>query len=202
MKRKRSQGSGPESVAEEAKNENEASNASSSRPPPPLRSARILRPSHSQSQPGGRLDRTASHLDTAHKKALNATLVPSHRRKEIRANQAGTKGWRAPEVLMQSVRQTTAIDMWSAGVMMLSLLSRKYPCFEGTDNETNLLEICRYACMPHAAASTLHPTSFAHDTKHISAPTELSARFQARDITWDVKASVPRTLRRKLVHRV
>jgi serine/threonine protein kinase len=146
MKRKRSQGTTLESAAEDAKNENERSIASSSRPS--MRSVRMLRPSHVQSQAGSKTDHAAAHLDIAHRKALNAALAPSNRRKEIRANQAGTKGWRAPEVLMQSVRQTTAIDMWSAGVMMLSLLSRKYPCFEGTDNETNLLEICRYVVAP------------------------------------------------------
>ena len=63
------------------------------------------------------------------------------KKKEPRANQAGTKGWRAPEVLMQSQKQTTAIDIWSVGVVMLSLLSRKYPFFECADNPTNLLQI-------------------------------------------------------------
>lgn len=63
------------------------------------------------------------------------------KRKEPRANQAGTKGWRAPEVLMQSQQQTTAIDIWSVGVVMLSLLSRKYPYFDCADNPTNLLQI-------------------------------------------------------------
>ena len=40
---------------------------------------------------------------------------------------SGSPGFRAPEVLLKYPKQTTAIDIWSAGVIFLSLLSSKYP---------------------------------------------------------------------------
>ena len=36
----------------------------------------------------------------------------------------GTKGFRAPEVVLGSLMQTCAVDLWSAGVVMLCCLSR------------------------------------------------------------------------------
>ncbi|EKX31054.1 hypothetical protein GUITHDRAFT_50958, partial [Guillardia theta CCMP2712] len=35
---------------------------------------------------------------------------------------AGTRGYRAPEVLMGMQCQTTAVDVWAAGVVLLTLL--------------------------------------------------------------------------------
>ena len=46
-----------------------------------------------------------------------------------RVPRGGTPGYRAPEVLLCCKRQTCAIDMWSAGVILLSFLSRCYPFF-------------------------------------------------------------------------
>ncbi|XP_076316158.1 cell division cycle 7-related protein kinase-like [Tachypleus tridentatus] len=46
------------------------------------------------------------------------------------APRAGTPGFRAPEVLLKYKAQTTAIDVWSAGVIFLSLLSGSYLFFE------------------------------------------------------------------------
>ena len=40
---------------------------------------------------------------------------------------SGSPGFRAPELLLKYPKQTTAIDIWSAGVIFLSLLSSKYP---------------------------------------------------------------------------
>ena len=56
-----------------------------------------------------------------------------HREKvvKIRAERAGTPGFRAPEVLLMSLEQTPAIDIWSVGVIFLSLLSARYPVFPG-----------------------------------------------------------------------
>ncbi|KAH7118910.1 kinase-like domain-containing protein [Dendryphion nanum] len=58
-----------------------------------------------------------------------------------RANRAGTRGFRAPEVLLKCMQQTTAIDMWSAGVILLTLLSRRFPFFHSQDDIDALLEI-------------------------------------------------------------
>uniref|UniRef100_A0A7S2RTJ7 non-specific serine/threonine protein kinase n=1 Tax=Rhizochromulina marina TaxID=1034831 RepID=A0A7S2RTJ7_9STRA len=51
----------------------------------------------------------------------------------LRPDRAGTPGFRAPEVLLYSMEQSSALDIWSAGVILLSLLSRRYPFFTVTD---------------------------------------------------------------------
>ena len=61
---------------------------------------------------------------------------PSHR-----APRAGTRGFRAPEVLFKSPIQTTAIDVWSCGVIFLSLLTMQYPIFSSPDDMDALCEI-------------------------------------------------------------
>jgi cell division control protein 7 len=58
-----------------------------------------------------------------------------------RANRAGTRGFRAPEVLLKCTQQNTSIDMWSAGVILLTLLSRRFPFFHSADDIDALLEI-------------------------------------------------------------
>ncbi|KAH9361497.1 hypothetical protein HPB48_013191 [Haemaphysalis longicornis] len=57
------------------------------------------------------------------------------------APRAGTPGFRAPEVLMKYRGQTTAVDIWAAGVMMLCMLSGRYPFFRSQDDLTALAEI-------------------------------------------------------------
>uniref|UniRef100_F7E9B3 non-specific serine/threonine protein kinase n=1 Tax=Ornithorhynchus anatinus TaxID=9258 RepID=F7E9B3_ORNAN len=62
-------------------------------------------------------------------------------RKQQVAPRAGTPGFRAPEVLTKCPNQTTAIDMWSAGVIFLSLLSGRYPFYKASDDLTALAQI-------------------------------------------------------------
>ncbi|XP_078502415.1 cell division cycle 7-related protein kinase isoform X3 [Lissotriton helveticus] len=62
------------------------------------------------------------------------------RRQQVAAR-AGTPGFRAPEVLTKCPDQTTAIDMWSAGIIFLSLLSGRYPFFKASDDLTALAQI-------------------------------------------------------------
>ncbi|XP_019386668.1 PREDICTED: cell division cycle 7-related protein kinase isoform X2 [Crocodylus porosus] len=57
------------------------------------------------------------------------------------APRAGTPGFRAPEVLTKCPTQTTAIDMWSAGIIFLSLLSGRYPFYKASDDLTALAQI-------------------------------------------------------------
>jgi len=57
------------------------------------------------------------------------------------APRAGTRGFRAPEVLMRAPNQTTSIDVWSVGVCLLCLLTRRYPFFNSPDDITGFLEI-------------------------------------------------------------
>ncbi len=54
---------------------------------------------------------------------------------------AGTRGFRAPEVLLRCIKQTPAIDVWSAGVILLSILSGRYPFFHSPDDMSALAEL-------------------------------------------------------------
>ncbi|EAW09152.1 serine/threonine protein kinase CDC7 [Aspergillus clavatus NRRL 1] len=58
-----------------------------------------------------------------------------------RANRAGTRGFRAPEVLFKCTSQTTKIDMWSAGVILLTLLGRRFPFFNSADDVDAMIEM-------------------------------------------------------------
>ncbi|SLM37037.1 cell cycle protein [Lasallia pustulata] len=58
-----------------------------------------------------------------------------------RANRAGTRGFRAPEVLLKCTSQTTKIDIWSAGVILLTILSRRFPFFNSADDIDAMIEI-------------------------------------------------------------
>uniref|UniRef100_A0AAR2LAC5 non-specific serine/threonine protein kinase n=1 Tax=Pygocentrus nattereri TaxID=42514 RepID=A0AAR2LAC5_PYGNA len=62
-------------------------------------------------------------------------------RKQQVAPRAGTPGFRAPEVLTKCPNQGTAIDVWSAGVILLSLLSGRYPFFKASDDLMALTQI-------------------------------------------------------------
>ncbi|KAM9324769.1 cell division cycle 7-related protein kinase [Gastrophryne carolinensis] len=57
------------------------------------------------------------------------------------APRAGTPGFRAPEVLTKCPNQSTAIDMWSAGIIFLSLLSGRYHFFNAGDDMNALAQI-------------------------------------------------------------
>lgn len=58
-----------------------------------------------------------------------------------RANRAGTRGFRAPEVLFKCTAQSTKIDIWSAGVILLTILSRRFPFFNSADDVEAMIEI-------------------------------------------------------------
>ena len=82
--------------------------------------------------------------------AVSKTVLPLvwvHRypkndsRPSRRANRAGTRGFRAPEVLFKCTAQTTKIDIWSAGVMLLTILSRRFPFFNSADDVEAMIEI-------------------------------------------------------------
>ena len=68
---------------------------------------------------------------------ISADLCRSHQN----APRAGTPGFRAPEVLLKCPNQTTAVDVWSAGVIFLCLLSGRYPFFRAHDDLSALAQI-------------------------------------------------------------
>jgi cell division control protein 7 len=57
------------------------------------------------------------------------------------APRAGTSGFRAPEVLLRYTNQTTAVDVWSAGIILLCLLSGRYPFFKATDDNMAIMQL-------------------------------------------------------------
>ncbi len=80
--------------------------------------------------------RTAYVPNAAHNGYPKNDTRPSRR-----ANRAGTRGFRAPEVLFKCTEQTTKIDVWSAGVILLTLLSRRFPFFNSADDVEAMIEI-------------------------------------------------------------
>ncbi|QRV87926.1 cell division control protein 7 [Ceratobasidium sp. AG-Ba] len=62
-------------------------------------------------------------------------------RPRVKANRAGTRGFRAPEVLFKCESQTVALDIWSAGIILLAFLSGKFPLFNSNDDTEALAEI-------------------------------------------------------------
>lgn len=56
----------------------------------------------------------------------------------VAARRGGTLGFRPPEVMMRHVNQTTAVDVWAAGVIFLSFLTGRYP-FIKVDDDLDVL---------------------------------------------------------------
>ncbi|ETN45363.1 uncharacterized protein HMPREF1541_09194 [Cyphellophora europaea CBS 101466] len=72
----------------------------------------------------------------------NPPAYPKHdSRASRRANRAGTRGFRAPEVLFKCTSQTTKIDIWSTGVILLTILARRFPFFNSSDDVDATIEI-------------------------------------------------------------
>jgi cell division control protein 7 len=71
------------------------------------------------------------------------TILPSRQKPRalVEAPRAGTRGFRAPEILLRFLEQDTRIDVWSAGVIFLSMLSRRYPFFRANGDDEALLEL-------------------------------------------------------------
>lgn len=81
-------------------------------------------------------------IDFGFSEEITFTDDLSNNTEQLSGNRSGTKGFRAPEVLIRSKKQTTAIDIWSAGVILLSLLTFRYPFFNPKDDLTAL---CQYS---------------------------------------------------------
>ncbi|KAI3660253.1 hypothetical protein MP638_005116 [Amoeboaphelidium occidentale] len=91
-------------------------------------------------------DNIAKHNPSKKRKAepLPPGFYTKDTRPSFKASRAGTRGFRAPEVLLKVAAQTTKLDMWSAGVIMLCLLTRQFPFFHSTDDIDAIAEI---ACL-------------------------------------------------------
>ncbi|KAJ2931030.1 hypothetical protein H1R20_g6060, partial [Candolleomyces eurysporus] len=74
----------------------------------------------------------------------------------MKANRAGTRGFRAPEVLLKSV------DVWSAGIILLFFLTHKFPVFQANDDIEALMEIAAILGKSKMEkVATLHCRTFA-----------------------------------------
>lgn len=62
-------------------------------------------------------------------------------RPPMKAPRAGTRGFRAPEVLFKYDYQTKAIDIWSVGVIFLCILTLQYPFFLSVEDIDGLAEM-------------------------------------------------------------
>ncbi|CAG5034680.1 unnamed protein product [Parnassius apollo] len=58
-----------------------------------------------------------------------------------RAPRAGTQGFRPPEVLLKWTRQSAAVDLWAAGVVLATVLANRYPFFRAADDYSALAEV-------------------------------------------------------------
>lgn len=111
---------------------------------------------------------------------------PENDRRPIsKANRAGTRGFRAPEVLLKCQAQTggeihccqkfvldrthvyfivqsEAIDVWSAAVILLAFLTGKFPIFQSNDDVEALMEIAVVLGKRNTErTATLHGRTFA-----------------------------------------
>jgi cell division control protein 7 len=78
-----------------------------------------------------------------------------------RANRAGTRGFRAPEVLFKCTSQSTKIDIWSAGVILLTILSKRFPFFNSSDDVDAIIEIATiFGKAKMRACAQLHGCTF------------------------------------------
>lgn len=86
-----------------------------------------------------------------------------------RANRAGTRGFRAPEVLLKCNRQCHKIDVWAAGVVLLMMLARKFPFFTSMDDADALVEMASiYGLRDMRAVANLHGAEFETNLPTIS----------------------------------
>lgn len=87
------------------------------------------------------LDADSSHSLIRTIKSLPPGQIVNDPRAQMKASRAGTRGFRAPEVLFKVAHQTCAIDIWSVGVILLTMLSGRYPFFQSTDDCDALVEL-------------------------------------------------------------
>lgn len=93
--------------------------------------------------------------------AQSAGYPKNDSRPSRRANRAGTRGFRAPEVLFKCTSQTTKIDIWSAGVILLTILGRRFPFFNSADDVDAMIEIASiFGSRRMKAAAALHGQVF------------------------------------------
>ncbi|KAJ7275203.1 kinase-like domain-containing protein [Mycena haematopus] len=86
-----------------------------------------------------------------------------------KANRAGTRGFRAPEVLFKCSEQTGAIDVWAVGTILLFFLTGKFPLFQCADDNEALMEIaCILGKKKMEKTAVLHSRTFATNVPSVT----------------------------------
>nr|POE74388.1 cell cycle serine/threonine-protein kinase hsk1 [Quercus suber] len=85
---------------------------------------------------------TLSAAQSANQPAPRPTYPNQDSRSSRRANRAGTRGFRAPEVLLKCTAQTCLIDVWACGIVLLTFLSKRFPFFHSVDDIDAFIELC------------------------------------------------------------
>ncbi|WBW72247.1 Dbf4(Dfp1)-dependent protein kinase Hsk1 [Schizosaccharomyces osmophilus] len=123
--------------------------------------------------------------------------VKNDTRPSKRANRAGTRGFRAPEVLLKCSVQTTRIDIWSAGVILLSFLTKRFPMFNSKDDVDALMEIaCIFGKNEMRQVAALHGCTF---ETNVNTLTEKRVNFR-KLILWASCGSAS-IYKEKLMHK-
>jgi len=99
---------------------------------------------------------------TRHPENVKLGFYPrSDARPTKRANRAGTRGFRAPEIIFKCAEQSTKIDVWSAGVILLSILTKRFPFFNSLDDTEALIETATiFGRAKMRQAALLHGSTF------------------------------------------
>ncbi|CAO3695919.1 unnamed protein product [Rhizopus stolonifer] len=101
------------------------------------------------------LAQRTTHLEVHRPGQLTAKMDPSYSlpedgppgyimndtRRPIQVDRSGTRSFRAPEIYLNSPRQTTAMDIWAVGVILLSFLTNIYPYFDAEDSAAGIVEL-------------------------------------------------------------
>ncbi|KAG6854437.1 hypothetical protein C0991_006515 [Blastosporella zonata] len=135
----------------------------------------------SEQHPHGqvRRDIAQSVIKQAQQTAKDECKLPSEKvgypaqdtRPTTKANRAGTRGFRAPEVLFKCNEQTGAIDVWAAGVILLFFLTGKFPIFPSNDDTEALIEIATLVGYNKMAeVATLHSRTFCTNVSSVGKP--------------------------------
>lgn len=111
----------------------------------------------------------------------------------MRANRAGTRGFRAPEVLLKCQDQTPAVDVWSAGIILLAFLTKRFPIFNANTDVEALLELTViFGKSKIGRCALLHNRTF-----HCTVPLERPEGFKVFDLILklnpDIMTPLPHT---------